>query len=142
MTTKAQIGAGTSLNRGDGATPEVFTSVGEIVGTLKGPSLTRDMKDATNMSSPNQREEVIPGILKTGTVDFDVSYVRGNVQHAGLVADIKNAVLRNFQLIFPDDPTNPVTFSAYVQKAELSVPVEDKRMLGLSLKISGDFAGL
>jgi hypothetical protein len=142
MTTQARIGAGTLLNRGDGNTPEFFTSVGEIIGTLKGPSLSRDMKDATNMTSPNQREEVIPGILKTGTVDFDVSYVRGNVQHAGLIADIKNAVLRNFTLIFPDDPNNQVAFSAYVQKAELSVPVEDKRTLTLSLKISGDFTGL
>jgi hypothetical protein len=142
MTTQARIGAGTALNRGDGNNPEAFTSVGEIVGTLKGPSLTRDMKDATNMSSPNQREEVIPGILKTGTVDFDVSYVRGNTQHALLIADIKSGVLRNFNIVFPDDPTNPVTFAAYVQKAELSVPVEDKRMLSLSLKISGDFAGL
>lgn len=145
MTTQAKIGAGTLLNRGDGNAPEAFTTVGEV-NNIKGPSLSRDMKEATNMSSPgaapNTREEVIPGVIRTGTVDFEVNYVRGNNQQSGLIADLKAGTLRNFQIVFPDDPTNPVLFAAYVQKSEFTTPVADKRILSVSLKISGDVTGI
>jgi hypothetical protein len=141
MTTKASIGAGTLLQRGNGAVPEVFTSLGELL-DIKGPALSRDLPDATNMGSPNQREEVIPGILKTGTVDYQLQFVRGDVQQTGLIADIKNGTLRNFQIVLEDDPTNPIAFAAYVQKANLGLPVSGKKTLDISLKISGDFTGL
>jgi hypothetical protein len=140
--TQAKVGFGTLLQRGDGQAPENFNTVNELL-SIKGPGLTRAMIAATNMSSVNGREESIPsGILNTGSIDFQVSYVRGDVQHAGLLTDIKNGTLRNFKVIFPDDPTNPVAFAAYVEKAEPDYPIAEKRTLSLSLNITGDFTGL
>jgi hypothetical protein len=139
--TQSTIGIGTQLQRGDGGAPEGFTAVGEVL-DIGGPALSLDTPDATNMGSTNFREEVIPGIVKTGTVDFDVQYVRGNAQHVGLVNDLKTRTLRNFKIVFPDDPTNPITFAAYVTKAQAKTPVTGKRTMSISLKITGDFAGL
>jgi hypothetical protein len=140
MTTQAKTGFGTLFQRGDGANPENFNSIGELL-SIKGPGFARTMIKADNMSTA--REEVIPsGILQTGTIDLEVSYVRGDVQHAGLLSDIKNATLRNFKIILPDDPTNPIGFAAYVQKAEPNYPIEEKRTLTVSVKITGDITGL
>jgi hypothetical protein len=139
--TQSTIGIGTQVQRGDGLSPEGFNAIGEIL-DIGGPALSLDTPDATNMGSTNFREEVIAGIVKTGTVDFDVQYVRGNVQHVGLTNDLKTRILRNFKIVFPDDPTNPVTFAAFVTKAQPKTPVTGKRTMSFSLKLSGDFTGL
>jgi hypothetical protein len=142
MTTQAKTGFGTLLKRGDGAASEAFTSVGELL-SIKGPQLSRAMIKATNMGSPNGRKEVIAsGILEIGQVDFQVSYVRGDAQHTGILSDIKTGALRNWQIVFPDDPTNPVAFAAYVTKAEPDMPIEEKRTLTVSVEVTGDITGI
>lgn len=143
MTTQAKSGFNTLLKRGNAdGPPETFTTINEIL-SLKGPGLARAMIKADNMSSPNGREEVIPnGILQTGTIDLQVSYVRGDVGHTGLLSDIKTAALRNFQIVFPDDPTNPVNFAGYVQSASPDYPIAEKRTLTVQIKITGDITGI
>jgi hypothetical protein len=143
--TQAKTGFGTLLKRGAGDTnpgPETFTSVGELL-SIKGPKLTRAMITATNMGSPNGRRQVIAsGILEIGPVDFQVSYVRGDAQHVGILSDIKNGTLRNWQIVFPDDPTNPVGFAAYVTSAEPDMPIAEKRTLTVSVEVTDDITNL
>jgi hypothetical protein len=143
MTTKASTGFGTLVKRGQGDTnpgPETFTSIGEML-DITGPGLSRPTIDANNMQSPNRMEEVILGMVQTGTVDFDVQYVRGDVQHQGLITDCKAGTLRNFQVVLGDDPNDPIAFAAYVTKAQPKYPVAGKRTLSISLKITGDGTG-
>jgi predicted secreted protein len=142
MTTKASTGFGTLLKRGNAdGPPETFTTVSEML-DLGGPGITADTIDASNMGSVNSMEEVIIGMIKSGTVDCDLQYVRGDVVHQGLITDCKTKTKRNFQVVLPDDVADPISFAAYVTKAQPKYPVTGKRTLSISLKITGDITGL
>lgn len=130
---------GTSIKLGDGASPEVFTTIAEVV-EIGGPGLELDMIEITNHSSTGGWEEHVGGILRTGEVTLDINYDPAGGTHdasTGLIADMVARTLRNFQLIFPDTGTTTWTFSAYVQKFEPGAPVDDKLSASVTLKLSG-----
>ena len=60
MTTAAQIGAGTLFKRGDGASPEVFTTIAEVT-SVDGPTSVFDIIDVTTMESTGNDREFIAG---------------------------------------------------------------------------------
>jgi hypothetical protein len=137
MSTKAQTGYGTVLQRGDGATPENFNTVSEIL-TITPPEKKRDMKEATNMSSASATREYIAGLLDPGTVALDVNWAPGDAQHAGLLSDIDNGVLRNFKILLPPAVTSKVfSFAAFVDSFKPATPIDDKITATISLRISG-----
>ena len=130
---------GTLLQRGDGATPESFTTIGEV-GDIEGPELETDTEDVTNHSSTGGYEEVIGTILRTGEVTFPVNYIPTNATHnatTGLLLDWKNKTLRNFQLVFPDGSSTTWSFSAIVTAFAPQAPVAGKLGADVTLKLSG-----
>ncbi len=130
---------GTLLKKGDGATPETFTTVLEVL-DISGPELASDTEDATNQSSPGGYEDAIVTILRTGNVTFSVQYKPTSPTHnaaTGLIADWKNRVRRNWQLVFPDPSSTTWSFTAYVIRFAPRAPVKGKLTAEVTLKLVG-----
>jgi hypothetical protein len=93
MATNAKLGALSSLKLGDGASPEVFTTVAEVlrVGSI-GQSASEI--EVTHLSSTSK--EYIGGLSESSTVEFSLNFVGGTQQNAlrDGVGDTKNFVMQ------------------------------------------------
>src|SRR3546814_10372592 len=77
MTTEAKIGHGVHLARGDGASPQVFTNVAELI-DLSTPSMTKDQVEATHTDSTDGFREFIPGPTDGGEFSATMNFIPGN----------------------------------------------------------------
>ena len=130
---------GTLLKIGDGATPEVFTTISEVR-DISGPSLAVDTEEVTNHDSTAAWEEFVATIVRSGEVTFDLNYHPTESTHdagTGLIADMVAKTLRNFQLIFTDAGTSTWTFAAFITGFEPSTPVAGALSASCTMKLSG-----
>jgi hypothetical protein len=112
----AIIGTGILLKAGDGAVPEVFVTIAEIV-TLKPPQLSRNEID---VSTHNEGQEAkILGMLRKGQVTGTLNWVPTDATHSnvgsGVLADILANVKRNWRITFPPSGLPQWTFPGRVQ---------------------------
>lgn len=134
----AKTGPGFLLSKGDGAVPEVFTTIGEV-GDISGPGLKVDTDDVTNQSSPGGVEEIVPTIARTEDVTFPVNLNIDDPTHdqnTGLLADAENRALRNFRLGLKTG-TKYAAFSAYVIGFKFMAPVKGALKADITLKPTG-----
>lgn len=134
-TTNAMIGYGTLLQRGDGATPENFTTVGEVL-SITGPNLALNIVDATHMESPGATQEFIPGLIDPGTITMNLAFVPSNTTQSNLVTDLKNRTKRNFQIVFPDTGTTTWSFAGYVTGWAVTAPINDRLTADVTVKVT------
>lgn len=112
----AIIGTGILLKAGDGAAPEVFVTVAEIV-TLKPPQLSRNEID---VSTHNEGQEAkILGMLRKGQVTGTLNWVPTDPTHSdvaqGILADILANRKRNWRITYPPSGLPHWTFPGRVQ---------------------------
>jgi len=134
--TDAIAAKGTELKRGDGATPESFTTILEMV-NIGGPDMSVDTLDPTAHSSGGWRE-VIAGIKDAGEITLEGNFVPDNAQHVGLRTDYANGTLRNFQLVFPDAGATTWTLPCLVTNYGPNSDVADLLKFSVTLKVSGE----
>lgn len=130
---------GTLLKIGDGEASESFTTITEVM-EISGPELSLDTTDATTHDSTAGWEEVIATILRSGEVSLTIQYSPTDSTHnasTGLIKDMTDRTLRNFQLVFPDASSTTFSFSAYVIGFSPSAPADDKLTAEVALKASG-----
>lgn len=130
---------GTLLKIGDGGGPETFTAIAEVA-DISGPAFELGTEESTHHQSVGGWREFVPTLLDGGEIEFDLNFLPANGTQGysgGLLDDMVNRVLRNFQLIFPDVGTTTWAFSAYVTNFEPDEPVEGKLAASVTLKISG-----
>jgi hypothetical protein len=130
---------GTLLKRGDGGGPETFATIAEVL-DIEGPELELDTEESTSHDSTGGWEDMVPTILRSGEVGFEINYVPTHAtQNAstGLIADMKNRTKRNFQLVFPNAGNTTWAFAAYVTKFQPKAPVSGKLTADIALKITG-----
>ena len=78
MTSLGKTNWGTTLALGDGGTPEIFTTIGEIV-SLDPPELTNDSIEATNHSSNHNREFIASMLIDLSEFKLTVNYVSADL---------------------------------------------------------------
>lgn len=131
---------GTLLKSGDGASPtESFTTIAEVT-NIGGPNLSLDAIETTSHSSIGGWKEFIGGLLDGGEVSLEINYDPVGATHdasTGLIYDMINRTVRNFELVFPDTGNTTWSFSALVKAFEPSEPVDDKLTASVTLKVSG-----
>ena len=132
MATQAISSHGTKLKVGDGADPEVFATIAEVV-DITGPGQTLNTEDVTNHDSGGWRE-VIPTILEGGEVTFDVNYF-GDATHTAILTDIKARAFRNFEMEYPDGSKDE--FGGYFTAFSKAAPVEGILRASVTIAISG-----
>jgi hypothetical protein len=137
--TEAISSFGTLMKIGDGQATETFTTIAEVL-DINGLGISLDTEDATNHSSTDGWEEVIPTILRTDPITFTIQFIPTNATHSystGLIGDAASRTLRNFQIVFPDAAATTWTAACYVRKVSPSAPVAGKLTADVELKPSG-----
>lgn len=128
---------GTVLKRGDGAQPEVFSTIAKVTG-IAGPGLNTKTADATALDDTAERVE---GVLPSGgEVKLDLSFGPSETTHGptgGLLKDWKDMTLRHFQLCFADAAQSVWEFTALVTNFEPSAKSGDKLTASVTLKLDG-----
>lgn len=136
MATIAKISNGTLLKVGDGASPEVFTTVPEVM-RLTGPSIRFDLLDVTSHDTVGFFREYIPGLADGEKVAASVNWRPSNTVHKNLRIDAYARTLRNFKIVFPDSADNTVTMATYIEnqtpRADIGTPLN----MDISLKVTG-----
>lgn len=137
--TSAISSFGTLLKKGDGGTPESFTTIAELL-DIEGPEMELDTEEVTSHSSTDGWAEYIGTILDAGEVSFEVNYVPTNATHnatTGLIKDMTARTKRNFTLVFPDSGNTTWSFTALVTSVSPTAAVRGVLNGKIGLKITG-----
>lgn len=135
MSVNALTSQGVLLKIGDGASPEVFTAIPEIV-TFNGPGGAGQVIDVTDLDSLAM--EKIMGLPDEGQLTFDINYLPDNTYHALLRTNRGAQTLTNFKLVFTDDsPAKTWSFSAYVTGFTVTGGVNAPIRASVTLEITG-----
>ncbi|MGE0294966.1 MAG: phage tail tube protein [Hyphomonadaceae bacterium] len=134
MSSNALESQGMTIARGDGGSPEAFTTIPEVR-SISGPDGSANEIDVTDLSS--SAKEFRMGLQDEGNITLDMMFIPGNTVHAGLRSDRANRTLRNFRLTFTDSPATVWSFAAYVQGLSVSNEVDSTTNASVTLRISG-----
>lgn len=131
MATAAKSGLGTTLKKGDGASPEVFTTIAEVT-DIDGPGMEQGTIDATNMDSANLVEKITNALIDYGEISFEVNWLPNTTGHKALITDMTNRTNRNFKLAFTDTAEWP--FAALITGIKPKLNYKEKN--GATVKLT------
>lgn len=136
----AQMGAGAAFGIGDGASPETFTNLAEVV-SITPPSDNTDIIDVTHMGSVNRTREFIAGFIDPGDVSMEMNFVPGSAADVAVQALRGLATTTNFRITFPDGTAGSVTwiFAGFLSGYEPAIPLDDKMSATVTVKVSSSF---
>lgn len=137
MATQAISAYGTLLKRGDGGSPETFTTVPEVR-SISGPSMETDEAEVTTHSSAaaGAFREFILTLIDAGQVEFDINYVPSDPVHQGLRSDFLARTKRNWQIVLPGS-IQTISFAGYVKSMPFEFPVDDAITQKLTIRCTG-----
>ncbi len=124
---------GATFQRGDAASPEVFTTVPGLV-NIGEVGVERSLIDTTNLASTIREWK---GAIPDGAeIDLDFQY-DATAQQAGLKTDLDNNTVRNFQINIQDSPVKVFAFQGLVISWKISNPIDQVVPLSVRVKITG-----
>jgi predicted secreted protein len=129
------------LQRGDGASPEVFTTIAEVT-TIKATGSKADVIDVTNMDSPSAFREKLVTLLDAGEISFDGNFVSDDPTQANVEADFEGRALHNWKIVLPTDPLTSLprghwAFAAYVTGVDFDLQHDKQSTMSVKLTVSG-----
>ena len=113
-----------------------FASVAEVV-RIVGPKKTRKFIDVTNLTSPSEAMEWIPGLLEAGSVTLTLNYLPGDATQKRIGAALDAASKLNFKIILSDALATTITFTGYYESIEPTAPHDNKLSLNVTIKVTG-----
>lgn len=135
MALQATTGAGIKLQRGDGASPEVFTTILEEVSIANFGALSA-LIEATHLLSA--AKEFLYSLAEGSEMTLTCNYVVTEITQINMISDQTNKVTRNFKLVFPTSPNKTFSFAALVLGWNLpTITPNDPVHIVFTLKISG-----
>lgn len=125
---------GTLMQLGDGADPEVFTTIA-YVRDISGPEVDLGTEEITNHSGNGWRAFV--GTVKGGgEVTFPLNFTSDDTHYA--LKDVyDSAVEANFRIVFPTDANDTDEFAALVTGLGKSAAVEGVLAWDVTLQVTG-----
>lgn len=132
--TDAKLGAGTRLQLGDGASPEVFTTVSEVLRVSAIGQSVGEI-DVTNLDSTSK--EYIGSLPDGATVEFDCNWT-GSVQQIALRDGV--GTTKNFRVIWADgSPATTANFAMVVLGANVGETTPEGQItMNANGRITGD----
>lgn len=134
MASSAMKSQGILFQSGDGASPEVFTSVGEVT-SIDGPGGEASEIDVTHLGS--SAKEYLIGLPDEGNLTLDCALLPDDIGQTRLRNDRINATLRNYKITLTDTPATIITFAGYVKGFRVSAGVDSKIAASITLRVSG-----
>lgn len=106
---------------------------------LGGPGMKADMKEATNMGSPNTYKEFIAGLREGGDVTLEGNYIpkENTNSQVTLRTDFEGGVLSFWALALPLAGSGVFMFQGYCMGITPAIPLDDRITFTASLRITG-----
>jgi len=92
----AQHAQHTLLQAGNAATPELFTSVGEII-SIAGPSITHEALDITNLGD-TYRAFIANGVPDAGEIGIEVQWDTDEATQLAMIVSARDGTQKNYQI--------------------------------------------
>jgi hypothetical protein len=130
----ASVGPGFALQVSDSGLTN-FTSIAEVH-AITGPEGKVNMVSVFNQLSPGKADELRPSKITWGDITAEISYVRGDPTHAGLLTLLANGYMRYWKIT---DPNSAVVWSGrcYVSGFKPEFPEDDRQKATISLSMDG-----
>ena len=133
--TSAVLGKNATLQLGSGASPQVYTTIAEVLRC--GPiGSTNPEVDVTNLDST--AKEYIAGLADGNNVEFDVNYIAGNTEQDSLRTSQAAGSTVNLRMVWQTSPNTNAQFDLVLlgfQMGETSAEAQ------VSATISGRISG-
>jgi len=128
---------GITVKRGDGADPEVFTTVPEcIVVPVIGAS--KSEIDVSSCDSVTNKDYIAEYLGDGESVTAEFNYIIGNAQQTGLITDYNNSVNRNYEITVTDGTDTLTTVVTLTPLGWARTPsFTEQHKLAMNYKISG-----
>jgi hypothetical protein len=135
----ALVGTGILIKAGDGAVPENFVALAEVV-TLKPPQLSRNEIEVSNHNEG--QEAKILGMLRKGQVTGMCNWLPNDPTHSdvdpGMLSDILTNKKRNWRIAFPPAGLPHWTMPARVQLFDVQeVGMDAAMQVAFAMTIAG-----
>lgn len=128
--TVAGIGYGSLLKI---SIADVYTTIGEQIDVTP-PGVSVDSIDASHEGSASAHREFIPGLADAGEISFELHYVP-----TGTAEEQLYDMLRTTQLcrsVFPSGAY--ASYSAFITSMEPETPIDDKMVMAVTMKVTGE----
>lgn len=132
--TAAVLGSGATLQLGDGASPQVYATIAEVLRC--GPiGSTNPEVDVTNLDST--AKEYIAGLADGNTMEFDVNYIQGVSQQSLRASQAAGSTV-HIKMTWPNSPQTSATFELVMLTFEMGETTPENQMTAsMSGRISG-----
>ena len=136
--TSAVLGSGATLRLGSGASPQVYTTIAEVVRC--GPiGSTNPEVDVTNLDST--AKEYIAGLADGNTVDFDVNWLVGNTEQTSLRTSQAAGSTVNLTMVWQTSPNTIAQFDLVLLQFEMGETTPEQQVTAsISGRITGSIA--
>lgn len=126
---------GTLVKYGDGASPEVFTTVTELK-DITPPDFSVEDIEVTQQASTSGYKEYIPGLSDGGEVSWDMNWVPGTTSHTMMLTKV-GAAACNWRIVYPTTAGYRWAFKAYVKSVNFKAPLSGTSEATVTLKVTG-----
>lgn len=136
--TAAVLGSGATLGLGDGASPQVYTTIAEVLRC--GPIGSSNPEvDVTNLDST--AKEYIAGLADGNNVEFECNWVVGNTEQQSLRTSQAAGSTVNLQMIWDTSPQTSAKFDLVLLDFEMGETTPEQQITArVSGRISGSIA--
>jgi predicted secreted protein len=100
----ARSGYGTTLQVGDGASPEAYTAIAEVF-RISGVGVSRDTIEVTHLTSDDEWKEFIYGMAMTANFTCECNFLPLDDSQEGLIDDVQDTganAYKTYRLVVPD----------------------------------------
>lgn len=134
--TQAVSTAGATISLGDGASPEGFDPIDEVV-TIGGPNPDSEELDATHLTSPGRTREYIQSFLTPGECPITVNFAPTKyLSHQRLMSLYESGDTVSVRITYPDGGSTD-DFKAYVKNRPTSLNVGEVWRTQFTFRVTG-----
>lgn len=132
----AKAAKGTLFQRGDGGSPEVFTSVLEVK-KISGPDIKKDFLEVTHMESPGSYKEFIASLRDAGEVALECNFLPAAAGQSVMLTDLESDTIRNYKILWPQHSSKSATFPGLVVGYKPEHEVGGVSMVSFTVRVCG-----
>jgi predicted secreted protein len=131
----ALAGVGAEFKRSaTDSSASTYAAIGEV-NSITGPNMSREFIDTTALDTSGGYRTFIPSFRDGGEITLDVNFERDN--YIDFKDDFESADGAYYQIVFPDTGSTTFEFFGYVTSLGNSIPKDDKIIVSVTIKISG-----
>lgn len=136
--TSAVLGSGATLQLGSGASPQVYTTIAEVLRC--GPiGSTNPEVDVTNLDST--AKEYVAGLADGSTVDFDVNWLVAEASVLSIRSSQAAGSTINLRMVWQTSPNTNAQFDLVLLTFEMGETTPDAQVTAsISGRITGSIA--